>query len=63
MLTRLAIPRASLLNTARFSPIRKMASKSTAVTVPEGMFEFLVVAPDKPGVREKRMEVRQYVIE
>ncbi|KAH6874721.1 hypothetical protein B0T10DRAFT_202320 [Thelonectria olida] len=34
---------------------RTMAS---SITVPKGKFEFLVVAPDKPGTREKRLEVR-----
>jgi hypothetical protein len=30
-----------------------------SVSVPPGKYEFLVVVPDKPGVREKRLEVRQ----
>ncbi|KAF5019902.1 hypothetical protein F66182_8086 [Fusarium sp. NRRL 66182] len=41
--------------TPRFTTIRTM---SHAVSVPPGKFEFLVVVPDKPGVREKRLEVR-----
>ncbi|RSL45511.1 hypothetical protein CEP54_014232 [Fusarium duplospermum] len=32
---------------------------ATSVVVPEGKYEFLVLLPDKPGVREKRFEVRE----
>ncbi|KAJ0369658.1 hypothetical protein COL26b_010352 [Colletotrichum chrysophilum] len=28
------------------------------VSVPEGKYEFLCIIPDKPGTREKRIEVR-----
>ncbi|KAJ4263356.1 hypothetical protein NW762_006175 [Fusarium torreyae] len=31
---------------------------ATSVVIPEGQYEFLVVIPDKPGMREKRLEVR-----
>lgn len=31
---------------------------SGAVTVPPGKYEFLVVVHDKPGMLEKRLEVR-----
>ncbi|KAI8725447.1 hypothetical protein NCS52_00115800 [Fusarium sp. LHS14.1] len=40
--------------TPRLTTIRTMQS----VSVPPGKYEFLVVVPDKPGVREKRLEVR-----
>ncbi|KPM34943.1 hypothetical protein AK830_g11625 [Neonectria ditissima] len=33
---------------------------TASVTKPEGKYEFLVVVPDKPNVREQRLKVRQY---
>ncbi|KAJ3524878.1 hypothetical protein NM208_g11874 [Fusarium decemcellulare] len=58
MASRLRISPASLSRfrvTPRFTTIRTMAQ---SVSVEPGKFEFLVVVPDKPGVREKRLEVR-----
>ncbi|KAF4334791.1 hypothetical protein FBEOM_11378 [Fusarium beomiforme] len=49
-----SLSRASIV--PRFTTVRTMASSS--VTVPPGKYEFLVVVPDKPNVREKRLEVR-----
>lgn len=31
-----------------------------SVSIPEGKYEFLVILPDKPGVRQQRLEVRTY---
>ncbi|KAF7550160.1 hypothetical protein G7046_g8097 [Stylonectria norvegica] len=39
----------------RFTPTRIMAAP---ITTQAGKFEFLVIAPDKPGVLAKRLEVR-----
>ncbi|KAF4978986.1 hypothetical protein FZEAL_4717 [Fusarium zealandicum] len=59
MASRLVLSRTSFSRfsvTPRFTTIRTMAQ---SVSVEPGKFEFLVIAPDKPGVREKRLEVRQ----
>jgi hypothetical protein len=35
---------------------------ATSVVVSVGKYEFLVVLPDKPGVREERFEVREHAL-
>lgn len=34
------------------------ASRPAITAPPPGKFEFLIVVPDKPGMQEKRLEVR-----
>ncbi|KHN93884.1 Dimeric alpha-beta barrel [Metarhizium album ARSEF 1941] len=52
MVSRLSRPLGTLLRPQFPSPVRTMSSSTPKVR------EFLVILPDKPGVREKRLQVR-----
>ncbi|EFZ01976.2 Dimeric alpha-beta barrel [Metarhizium robertsii ARSEF 23] len=52
MAFRLSRPLGTILRPQFSSPIRTMSSSAPKVR------EFLVILPDKPGVKEKRLEVR-----
>lgn len=68
MASRLAFQRLSLSTTRALSPCKPIATplarfarthtRTMATAPPPGKFEFLVIAPDKPNAREKRLEVR-----
>lgn len=74
MASRLAFQRLALSTTRALSPCKPIATplarftrvhtrthtRTMATAPPPGKFEFLVIAPDKPNAREKRLEVRQY---